>query len=105
MKKTISLLFLGFILLTGCSNNEKELCNQMEEIDLSYYKENENYGELASILHEKYNTYCTDSTSEVCSKLNEYIEATNSTLTSTDKKIFVTLKSEELWAICNDKYN
>ena len=103
--KKIVLLFLGIILLTGCNNNEKELCNQMNEIDLSYYKENENYGELASILQKKYDRYCTDITSDACDKLTEYIDAVNSELASIDKKIYITLRSEELWAICNDKYN
>ena len=105
MKKII-LLFLGIILLTGCSGKEKELCNQVTEINLDAYKETGNYDELASILQEKYDTYCTDSTTDVCSKLQEYIDAaSNSTLTTLDKNILITYRSEELWAICNDKYN
>lgn len=106
MMKKIILLFLGIILLTGCNSKEEELCNRVTAIDLDAYKEKGNYDELSSLLQEKYDIYCTDSTTDVCSKLKEYIEAaSNTTLNTLDKNIFVDYRSEEFWAICHDKYN
>ena len=105
MKKII-LLFLGILLLTGCNSKEKELCNQVTEIDSFAYKEKGNYDELSSLLQEKYDTYCADSTTDVCSKLREYIDAaSNTSLNILDKNILITYRSEEFWAICHDKYN
>ena len=55
--KRIILLFLGIVLITGCSNNkEKELCNKVDEIDVSSFNQEEKYDELAEILENYFAT-------------------------------------------------
>ena len=124
MKKII-FLCLAVILISGCSNNEnQELCDKIEEIDVSSYTEKGNYDERASILEKHYITYCKDSNSKVCVSLNDYLEATKSELKLkdcnnlesnkksicesdnklivSDKKIDVNYKHEEVIASCNN---
>ena len=123
MKKII-LLFLGIILITGCSNNkEQELCNKIDEIDVSSFNQDGKYDELAEILENHFTTYCEDASSEVCKALDDYIKATKSEmnfkdcsslegnwknvcesdnrLMVTSKKTNVTYQHEEMWAVCN----
>mgnify|MGYP004604796945 FL=1 len=124
MKKVI-FLCLVVILISGCSNNEnQELCNKIDEIDVSSYTQAGNYDELSSILEKHYTTYCKDSNSKVCISLNDYLEATKSEINFKDcsslesnwksicesdnklmvinKKINVTYKHEEMWTVCNN---
>lgn len=124
MKKII-LLIISVIIITGCSNNkEKELCNKVDEIDVSSYNQESKYDELAEILENHYATYCEDTSSEVCKALDDYIKTTKSEikfkdcsnlegnwknlcesdnkLMVTSKETNVTYKHEEMWAICND---
>lgn len=124
MKKVI-FLCLGVILISGCSNNEnQELCDKIDEIDVSSYTEKGNYDELASILEKHYITYCKDSNSKVCVSLNDYLEATKSEvkfkdcdnlegntksiceldneLLLGDKKIDVAYKHEGVYDACNN---
>lgn len=122
--KKIVLLFLGIILITGCSNNkEQELCNKVDEIDVRSFNQEGKYDELAEILENHFATYCEDTSSEVCKALDDYIKTTKSEiefkdcsnlegnwknvcesdnkLMVTSKKTNVTYKHEEMWAICN----
>lgn len=124
MKKVI---FLGLvvILISGCSNNEnQELCDKIDEIDVSSYTEKANYDELADILEKHYTTYCKDSNSKVCISLNDYLETTKSEvklkdcnnlegdtksiceldneLLLGDKKIDVAYKHEGVYDACNN---
>lgn len=124
MKKVI-FLCLAVILISGCSNNEnQELCNKIDEINVSSYTEKGNYDELASILEKHYTTYCKDSNSKVCISLNDYLEATKSEvklkdcdnlegntksiceldneLLLGDKKIDVAYKQEGVYDACNN---
>lgn len=124
MKKII-LLFLGILLITGCSNNkEKELCNKVDEIDVSSFNQEEKYDELAEILENYFATYCEDTNSEVCKALDDYIKTTKSEINFKDcsnlegnwknvcesdnklmvsgKKTNVIYKHEEMWAVCNN---
>lgn len=124
MKKVI-FLCLAVILISGCSNNEnQELCNKIDEINVSSYTEKGNYDELASILEKHYTTYCKDSNSKVCISLNDYLEATKSEvklkdcdnlegntksiceldneLLLGDKKIDVAYKHEGVYDACNN---
>lgn len=124
MKKII-LLFLGIVLITGCSNNkEKELCNKVDEIDVSSFNQEEKYDELAEILENYFATYCEDTNSEVCKALDDYIKTTKSEINFKDcsnlegnwknvcesdnklmvsgKKTNVIYKHEEMWAVCNN---
>lgn len=124
MKKVI-FLCLAVILISGCSNNEnQELCNKIDEINVSSYTEKGNYDELASILEKHYTTYCKDSNSKVCISLNDYLEATKSEvklkdcdnlegntksiceldneLLLGDKKIDVDYKQEGVYDACNN---
>ena len=83
--KKIMLLFLGIILITGCSNNkENELCNKVDEIDVNSYTQQENYDELTKILENHYATYCEDTSSEVCKALDDYIKTTKSEMNFKD---------------------
>lgn len=125
MKKLV-LLILSILLITGCSNSkEKELCTKVDEIDNTTYVNEEKYEELANILDDYYTTYCENTTSEVCTKLDDYIKATKHEVTIKDcnnleeswrsicesdnkmsvldKKIYINYKSGELWATCNNK--
>lgn len=123
--KKIMLLFLGIILITGCSSNkEKELCNKVDEIDVQTYTSSNNYEELTLILENNYDTYCKSSNTEVCNKLNDYIESTKKEiklkdcinlddtkkiLCESDNKLAILDKAnnvnymhEEMWAVCNN---
>lgn len=124
MKKII-LLFLGIILITGCSNNkEQELCNKVDEIDVLAYTNSNNYEELTLILEDNYNNYCESSNTKICNKLSDYIKATKEEITQkdcsilngnwknvcesdnklkvVDKETNVIYMHEEFWAVCNE---
>ena len=131
MKKVI-LLFLGIILITGCSNNkekelynkEKELCNKVYEIDVSSFTQEGKYDEFAEILENHYATYCVDTSSEVCNELDDCIKIIKSEIKFKDcsnlegnwkklcesenklmvysKKSDVGLKFTEIRLVCNN---
>lgn len=124
MKKII-LLFLGIVLITGCSNNkEKELCDKFDKIDVQGYTENENYEELTSVLQKNYDEYCDGVSSDVCNALDKFIDSTkeelefedcsgkqgslkeicesNNSLKIVDKNTNINYTSEEVWSFCND---
>lgn len=118
------LVTLLVLVMTGCStNSNKELCENVDKIDVTNYTDNENYDELRSILQNNYDKYCSKD-SKVCSALNDYINATKTEITiedcskkagswkdicesdnklkAQDKQNDVNYKHEELWAICNN---
>ena len=120
----ILLITLGALLITGCSSNDKKLCNKIEEINVNNYIEEENYDELVQILGNYQNTYCENSTSDICNSLKNYIEnvkedvelkdctnlgtqekqlcESNNQFKISGKKTKVTYEHEELWAVCNE---
>ncbi len=127
MKKLyfILLAIILVLVMTGCSiNSDKELCENIDKIDVLDYTEIENYDGLRSILQSNYDKYCNKD-SKVCAILNDYINATKTKIDSEDctkkegswkniceynneikvldKQNYVNYKHEELWIICNEK--
>lgn len=128
MKKIYGVLLVILLtsVMTGCSSNSnKELCENIDKIQVLDYTEAENYNELGSLLQSNYDKYCNEINSNVCKSLEKYIESTKEELDledcSTkqdsskeicesdnkikvlDKKNNVNYNHEEVWAACNEK--
>lgn len=108
MKKII-VLIIAVIIVTGCSNKkEQELCNKIDEIDVDAYTEAENYQGLTELLENYNSTYCSEIDSEVCEKLDEYIDASKKEvdqsfiLADLEKQMDVINYHEEISNICRD---
>ena len=79
------IILLAFVVV-GCSSNKesnKELCESVNKIKTSDYKETGNYDDLAALLQSNYDKYCKKD-SELCDEIINYINLAKSEIKHED---------------------